>query len=111
MPTEVLRTHLALASRDQLKPGRTPDVQAAVRRLEHVSPAEYLALYTRIGGPWQWHDRLAWTEAELAVYLADDSVRVYVAEVGADLAGYFELKRIDDATIEIMYFGLDAAFI
>jgi GNAT superfamily N-acetyltransferase len=107
--THVVRTHLELSSPDKLRPGRSPDIVPRIK-LERPSAAEYLELYSRIGEPWHWRDRLAWSDDELRRYLGDPRVRVYTANVDDENAGYFELKHHENGSIEIMYFGLDQRF-
>ena len=67
---------------------------------------EYRRLYREVGGQWYWHDRLEWSDDQLAEYLADPSVQVWELEVNGESAGYFELQQADDASVEIVYFGL-----
>ena len=107
---EVLRTHLEMRSRDELRPGRPPagDAVLAERRMD---PGEYLALYELVGARWSWRDRLRMDRAELAQYLASPDVHVWTLTVHGETAGYFELQRYADARVEIMYFGLAEAFI
>ena len=59
-----------------------------------------------MGAEWYWHDRLEWTDQELATYLGRSDVRVWEATVRGESAGYFELRRHDDGGVEISYFGL-----
>ncbi len=108
---DVVRTHLELSSPTKLRAAAAPDAHARITHHEHITPSAYVELYGRIGGPWQWFDRFAWTESELAAYLASPEIRVYTLDVDDANAGYFELKRHDDGSIEIMYFGLDQQFI
>ena len=88
-----------------------PQGDARINRLEHVSPSDYIEFYARIGGPWHWRDRLAWTDSEIATYLGSPHVRLYALEVNGENAGYFELTSQDDGAVEITYFGLDRRFI
>lgn len=71
----------------------------------------YRRLYREVGGPWYWHDRLAWSDAQLAGHLSNSTVAVWEAMLGTESAGFFELRRHDDGGVEIAYFGLIAAFI
>ena len=71
----------------------------------------YRRLYHDVGHQYFWHDRLKWSDAELAAYLAQPGITVWEAMVGDESAGYFELGRRDDGSVEIVYFGLTAAFL
>jgi GNAT superfamily N-acetyltransferase len=84
-------------------------VQLKLRR--PISPAEYLELYALVGDLWLWRDRLVWTEEELERYLASPEVHVWSAHVDGATAGYFELRRRPDRSVEVMYFGLAPSFI
>ena len=107
----VRRTYLELRALAELRPGRPPSEHVDVRRRSPIEPADYLELYTLVGERWLWRDRLAWTVEELERYLANQDVHVWSAHVRGHTAGYFELKRHPDRTVEVMYFGLAPAFI
>jgi ribosomal protein S18 acetylase RimI-like enzyme len=107
----VRRTHLELRARGDLRPARAPAEQVDHRLRRPIAPDEYLELYRLVGGPWLWRDRLAWSTADLERYLESPDVYVWVARVGGEQAGYFELRRHLDRTVEVMYFGLAPAFI
>jgi len=83
-------------------------------RFERRSPCPvptYRRLYRDVGEQYYWHDRLGWSDAQLAEYLAQPVIAVWEAMLGTESAGYFELKRHDDGGVEIVYLGLIAAFI
>lgn len=106
---EVVRTYLALDDPGGL---RAPDRVPADTRFERLSPCPvsvYRRLYRDVGARWYWHDRLEWSDDRLARYLADPAVAVWEIRAGGRSAGYFELKRHDDGSVEIVYFGLTPA--
>jgi GNAT superfamily N-acetyltransferase len=70
----------------------------------------YRQLYREVGEPWYWHDRLEWSDEKLARHLASPDVGVWELLVAGESAGYFELQRHDDASVEIAYFGLTPTF-
>jgi ribosomal protein S18 acetylase RimI-like enzyme len=107
----VRRTHLELRTRGDLRPARAPAEQLELRLRRPIPPAEYLELYQLVGGPWLWRDRLAWSTPDLERYLESPDVHVWVARLRDESAGYFELRRHLDRTVEVMYFGLAPAFI
>ena len=110
-PIVVTRTYLQLRGPEALRRGQPPGDTLSLARLRPVRAAEYRALYTLVGGPWMWRDRLAWSDDALDAYLASPGVQVWVARAGAEVAGYFELRELTDGDVEIVYFGLVAAFI
>jgi GNAT superfamily N-acetyltransferase len=107
---EVLRTHLEMRDIASLRRAQAPAQNAELARVQ-LAPEEYRALYSLVGGPWQWRDRLILSDAELDAYFASPDVHLWVLRVDGAVAGYFELQRYADARVEIMYFGLATAFI
>ena len=107
---DVTRTHLELRGPGALRPARTPTEPVSLHLHRPIGAAEYRALYTLVGAPWLWRDRLLWTDDELEAYLASRNVYVWTLNVGGMTAGYFELQHHGDAGVEIMYFGLVQSF-
>ena len=107
----VRRTYLELRSLEELRPGRVPAEPVELIFRRPIASEDYLELYTLVGERWLWRDRLAWTTDELQRYLANPDVHVWSARVRDRTAGYFELRRHPDRTVEVMYFGLAPAFI
>ena len=108
---EVVRTHLELRDLAELRPAPLPAEAVALRLHRPIRAAEYRALYALVGERWLWRDRLVWTDVELDRYLSSPDVHVWTLNVGGVTAGYFELQRHHDATVELMYFGLVESFI
>lgn len=82
-------------------------------RRDPCPPDLYRRLYKEVGEQWFWHDRLEWSDEELAAHLAKPDVGVWeiTAAGGMTSAGFFELQRHDDGSVEIAYFGLKPEFI
>jgi len=68
-------------------------------------------LYQLVGGPWQWTDKLAWTDGQWKAYVEDENLRTWVAYERGTPAGYYELQRQQGGDVEIAYFGLAPQFI
>lgn len=107
---DVTRTHLELPGPAALRRARTPSELVSLHLHRPIGAAEYRALYTLVGAPWLWRDRLLWTDDELETYLASHNVYVWTLSVGGMTAGYFELQHHANATVEVMYFGLVQSF-
>jgi GNAT superfamily N-acetyltransferase len=111
MPTvSVTRTYLEMTSpADLVADGRVgPEV-----RLEPVTDCPwhfYRYLYAEVGREYHWKDRLPWTAEEFRAWLAGPSV-VWLLSVQGAPAGFFELRRHEDDSIEIAYFGLLPEFV
>lgn len=68
-------------------------------------------LYQFVGGPWQWHFKTTWTDAQWEAYVASASLRTFVATYDGAILGYYELDRAETGEVEIRYFGLAREFI
>lgn len=103
---------LEMLAPEDLRAAPAPRQTVSIRRAEIRSPELSRFLYTAVGGPWYWLDRLAWTYAEWERYLDRAEVETWVAYVRGTPAGYFELEQQEDgATVEIAQFGLLPRFI
>ncbi len=101
----VTRTYLEMRSPDQLlRDGAAgPGV-----RLEPVADCPwhfYRYLYVEVGRLYHWKDRLPWTEAQFREWLAGPST-VWLLTVRGAPAGFFELRRHPDQSVELAYFGV-----
>lgn len=106
-PVIVRRTYLAMNAPTDLRAAGVPALRLDITEQPRCTAAEYRRLYRAVGADWHWHDRERWSDLELAAYLARPDVHVWVARLGRRLAGYFELlERDEDASVEIVYFGL-----
>ena len=68
-------------------------------------------LYRLVGEPWQWTGKLEWSRAQWEAYVQSERLRTWVGYWDGSPAGYYELHRADDDSVQIAYFGLVAAFI
>jgi GNAT superfamily N-acetyltransferase len=111
---EVVRTYLALDDLTRFRPGKAAAVRSSGARIVRRSPCPldlYRRLYKEVGEPWFWHDRLEWSDEKLAAHLANPAVSIWeLMSAPRESAGYFELQRHGDGSIEIAYFGLRPAF-
>jgi ribosomal protein S18 acetylase RimI-like enzyme len=107
--TTAVRTHLEMRDISALRATDHPSDAVTLHR-QHLTPAEYRALYSAVGEAWQWFDRLEARDKELGEYLGRSTVQVWILRVADEVAGYFELQRYEDGRVEIMYFGLLAPY-
>lgn len=110
----VTRTFLELAALSQLREARPARSGATLRRVQPCPEPVWRQLYRQIGGPWHWHDRDTWDHHRMIAHLASPEVAVYQAfvahgEPSSNTAGFFELERHADGSVEIAYLGLDKA--
>lgn len=107
MPTiAVTRTYLEMRSPNALRSYHADDANV---RFEHVRacPISFFRyLYREVGRAHHWVDRLAWRDEQVTARLANPHVTLWVMYVDGAPAGYAELERHVDGSIEIAYFGL-----
>lgn len=73
------------------------------------APTMAAVMYRAVGGPWHWTDRLTWTESEWNEAVNRPDVELWIARIGGDVAGYFEL-HVEARGVELKYFGLMPEF-
>ena len=109
--TEVTRTYLEMKAPGDLRPAPAPEPVPRIERLEHCSLEVFRYLYTEVGRAFHWTDRLLWTDVTVQSHLSNPGVSIWLMSEGETSAGYFELRKHDDGSVEIAYFGLLPLFI
>jgi GNAT superfamily N-acetyltransferase len=106
----VVRTYLEQRAR----PGsdRPVDHDPAVRLVRVIATdvALFRRLYREVGGPYHWQDRDTLSDDALHAHFASPDVQLWVLYYADAPAGFFELQRHADRSVEIVYFGLVRAF-
>ena len=103
MGDRVIITYLELPPDAPLnEPSRPAPEGFAVRRVD--DPAINRDMYRRIGGDYQWVDRLTWGHERWAEYAA--RVETYLVELDGRTAGYFEIGPDGPESAKIALFGL-----
>ena len=108
---EVIRTYLEMRDRSSLRPARSDDPRIKIERVKDCSPESYRQLYVEVGRNYHWIDRLPWTEREIAGHLNQPEISLWLMTFDGKTAGYFELRKCEDESVEIAYFGLLPEFI
>jgi GNAT superfamily N-acetyltransferase len=99
---------------EQTEPAGSSPVAIADVRVEEARIKQYQFnrfLYRFVGAPWQWTDKLDWSDRQWRDYAERDELRTWAAWVEGSPAGYFELEKRDDNRVELCYFGLAEKFI
>jgi len=110
MTVEVTRTYLQMLSPDEhVRASETP--LANVAQVKNCPASFYRYLYTEVGRRYVWVDRLSWSDPQILEYLAQPSVTFCVLYVEGSPAGYYELKKEPDGSVEITFFGLMQEYI
>ncbi len=104
--TQVTTYYLELHSLEELKPSRTEVQEVEVREARVASPELGRFLYTVVGRAWHWTDRLSWSYSKWLAHLERPEVEVWIAYLDGAIAGYVELERCSEESVEIAYFGL-----
>ena len=78
---------------------------------EIPSPELSQFLFRTVGGPWRWFSRLSWNYQQWLDYLTLQQVRTWLLNVKGTPAGYIELLKHADQSVEIKFFGLLPQFI
>jgi GNAT superfamily N-acetyltransferase len=107
---DVTRTYLEMLSPSDLVPvaGPGPGVRLEPVPDCPVSLARYL--YTEVGRQYHWTDRLVWSDEQFRDWLGGP-VTLWLMTVDGAPGGYFELRRWEDGSVEIAYFGLLPDFV
>lgn len=111
MNIEVTRTYLQLKLPEDLNASRIDDPCVRIERVASCPASFYRYLYTEVGRFYHWIDRLPWTDEQIRAHLARPEITLWVMYGESAPAGYFELERHEDGSIEIAYFGLLPEFI
>lgn len=103
---QVTRTYLAMQSLADLRAADTPEPRPAIELMRDCPPSLFRYLYAEVGRAYHWTDRLGWSDARIRDHLATPGVSLWLMTWQGAPAGYFELKRHEDDSVEIAYFGL-----
>jgi len=99
-------TYLEMTSAGQLVPGRTPPVPIELQEVGRAAAPLIRSTYTRIGAPFGWTGRTAWSDAQWEEELSRPSVHVWIAQVDRQIAGVLELEARANGDVGIVVFGL-----
>jgi GNAT superfamily N-acetyltransferase len=109
--TMVTRTYLEMKSPDELRPAPIPRPAPGIERMKECSVSFFRYLYQEVGRAYHWTDRLSWSDETIRTYLATPGVSVWLMSWRTVPAGYFELRKHEDRSVEIAYFGLLPDFV
>lgn len=84
---------------DGVKVGPSPDMLSS----------DYLRLYSEVGIPLGWRERLAWTRPQVFEHLQRPEIHLLAARAGSTYLGFIELE-VSQAVAEIKLFGVLPAF-
>jgi ribosomal protein S18 acetylase RimI-like enzyme len=108
---EVTRTYLEMRDPSELQGARSDDPRIRVEQVRECSSSFFRYLYVEVGRNYHWIDRLPWTDEDVARHLQQAENSLWVMTYDDETAGYFELRKCEDGSIEIAYFGLLQRFL
>jgi GNAT superfamily N-acetyltransferase len=105
--------YLEQTAPSDLVPAPEPVSERDVRfvRCGIPSPDFSRFLYERIGGDWQWTDRLAWSDEQWRAWVERPGSETWVLYERGTPAGYAELDAQPEGAVELAYFGLLPGFL
>ncbi len=103
---EILRSYFQMTAPEEHVRAEDVDVPVRLERASRCPISFYRYLYVEVGREFHWVDRLPWSDRQVEDHLADKSVSLWVLYSRGVPAGYFELKKHEDGSVEIAYFGL-----
>jgi ribosomal protein S18 acetylase RimI-like enzyme len=107
----VTRTYLEMRAPSDLNPSRSDDPSIRIERQTDCPVELFRQLYVEVGKNYHWIDRLPWTDEEIAKYLLQPEISLWLMTYDEKTAGYFELRKCEDRSTEVAYFGLMPEFI
>ena len=102
----VVRTYLELRDPSQLRGGLVDDPSLRLVRVSPDDIALFRTLYRDVGGAYHWRDRNFVSDEILRAHFEQPTVQLWVLYHGGAHAGFFELQRHPDESVEVVYFGL-----
>ena len=104
-------TYVEMLSPQELKPKRSDDPRFRIERMTVPQWRFNRFLYGFIGEGWNWTDKNVWSDEQWRAYVESPNLQTFVAYYDGSIAGYFEIERQPDNSVEITYLGLVSAFI
>jgi prephenate dehydrogenase len=94
-------------------PGSTPwpGPGWSMARAADCPASFYRYLYREVGRPWHWIDRLPWSDERIRAHVASPGIEIWLLAHDGVPAGFAELERAREGSVEIVYFGLLPDFI
>jgi GNAT superfamily N-acetyltransferase len=108
---EVTRTYLEMRDPSALRGAKLDDPAIRIEPQRDCSVELFRFLYVEVGKNYHWIDRLPWTDDDIRAYLARPEISVWLMTYDQERAGYFELRKCEDGSTELAYFGLMPQFI
>ena len=106
-----IRYLLEMADPGELHPVEPGPRPLTIDLVDPPCPEFNWFLHQWVGTPFRWGGRESWGAADWNAFAGDDNVQTWVASLGRGPAGYFELQKQPDGSVQICCFGLSERFI
>lgn len=103
---EIVTHYLEITDPGEFRPSHLVRKDFSAVLASDPSPELNRFLYTAVGGDHYWIQRLDWTYDRWMEYLERPELETWIAHVGGNPAGYFELEEQPQSSFEIVQFGL-----
>src|SRR5438067_13101985 len=98
---EVTRTYLEMREASELEPALSDDPLIRIEAQRDCSVELFRFLYVEVGRNYHWIDRLPWTNEQIGAHLTKSENSLWLMTYDKEIAGYFELRKCEDGSIEI----------
>ncbi|RLD66215.1 MAG: N-acetyltransferase [Bacteroidetes bacterium] len=88
-----------------LETSKIEEEKFQIKLQENINLEEYKLRYHKVGGKWNWANRLIMDDDKLRSLLNDPKNEIYYAYYNNSFVGYFELD-CHQKDVELVYFGL-----
>ncbi|MBD0344892.1 MAG: GNAT family N-acetyltransferase [Coleofasciculus sp. Co-bin14] len=113
LPDTLVTTYLQMAHWSEFRPAYLNYLDGIrVMCMDTPDVAFYRFLYSSVGKPWRWHDRLSRADEEIEALLLTPGTSIHVLYVDGAPAGYIELAQRKEGpssrflATEVVYYGL-----
>ena len=100
------RTYLELATPGAFRPAFRDFPGLRVIHVTEPTPELYRFCYRSVGEAYHWRDRWDWSNADIRAHLEQPAITLHLATEHERFRGWYELRKVDDGSVEIAYFGL-----
>src|ERR1041385_2912413 len=108
---EVTRTYLEMRDPSELNGAKLDHPLIKIELQRDCSIELFRFLYVEVGQNYHWVDRLPWTDEQIVAHLNKPENSIWLMTYDGEAAGYFELRKSDDGSVELAYFGLVPQFL
>jgi GNAT superfamily N-acetyltransferase len=108
---EVTRTYLEMRDPSELNGAKLDHPLIKIELQRDCSIELFRFLYVEVGQNYHWVDRLPWTDEQIVAHLNKPENSIWLMTYDGETAGYFELRKCEDGSVELAYFGLVPQFL